>query len=199
MQRPPRRMVISKAMTTKGGMETTGLPPVIRSHLSAVQIVSAKPAAVPVRPPDQGEEPHRAPRQAVSGQRLLELVEGHRAVGRDASASLAPGARGWPGWRCRRGRRRRGRSTSPSVRVAIPHRMRDGLLDLDDGHRRHHLDEAQEQDEEPGEAPDDDAGVDRQSGCSCRRCTGRTRGARPGTMMLKRSNHIPISTRIDTT
>ena len=38
--------------------------------------------------------------------------------------------------------------------------MRDGLLDLDDRHRRHHLDEAQEQDEEPGEAPDDDAAVD---------------------------------------
>ena len=51
VQSPPRRIVISKAMTTNGGMETTGLPPVIRFHLSAVQIVSAKPAAVPVSAP----------------------------------------------------------------------------------------------------------------------------------------------------
>src|SRR5262245_9872510 len=38
--------------------------------------------------------------------------------------------------------------------------MRDGLLHLDDRHRRHHLDEAHEQDEEPREAADDDAAVD---------------------------------------
>ncbi len=38
-------------MITNGGIDTTGLPPVIRFHLSAVQIVSAKPDAVPIRPP----------------------------------------------------------------------------------------------------------------------------------------------------
>lgn len=49
--RPPKRMVSSKAMTTKGGIDATGLPPVTRFHCIAVQIVRRKPEAVPVRPP----------------------------------------------------------------------------------------------------------------------------------------------------
>ena len=93
MQSPPRRIVISKAITTNGGIETTGLPPVIRFHLSAVQIVSAKPAAVARQGADQREEPHRAPRQPVAGQRLLELVEGHRAVGGDRPQPRARSSR----------------------------------------------------------------------------------------------------------
>ena len=97
MQSPPSRMVISKAMITNGGIETTGLPPVIRFHLSAVQIVSAKPHGGPGQGAHQREEPHRAPREAVPGQRLLELVEGHRAVRRDRAHPPGPELADRPG------------------------------------------------------------------------------------------------------
>src|SRR5205814_8195994 len=49
--RPPNRIVSSNAITTKGGIETTGLPPVVSPHCIADQIVSRNPDAVPVRPP----------------------------------------------------------------------------------------------------------------------------------------------------
>lgn len=51
MQSPAKRIVSSKAITTKGGIEITGFPPVIRFHLSEDQIVNAKPEKVPVSPP----------------------------------------------------------------------------------------------------------------------------------------------------
>src|SRR5262249_38263238 len=51
VHRPPKRIVSSKAMTTKGGMETTGFPPTMSPHLRDDQMVSQKPVAVPVRPP----------------------------------------------------------------------------------------------------------------------------------------------------
>src|SRR5205823_13989007 len=47
---PPNRIVSSNAMTTKGGMEATGLPPVVRPHCSEDQTVSMKPDAMPVGP-----------------------------------------------------------------------------------------------------------------------------------------------------
>src|SRR5213075_1832930 len=45
--RPPNRIVSSNAITTKGGIETTGLPPVVSPHCIADQIVSRNPDAVP--------------------------------------------------------------------------------------------------------------------------------------------------------
>src|SRR5216117_3860822 len=49
-------------------------------------------------------------------------------------------------------------SMSSLVGAALE-RMRQHLLHLDDGERGQHPDEAEEQDEEPGEGPDDDRGV----------------------------------------
>ena len=43
--------------------------------------------------------------------------------------------------------------------MTVSHGMSERLLDLDDGERRHHADEGEEQDEEPGERPDDDRAV----------------------------------------
>src|SRR2546422_7095607 len=43
------------------------------------------------------------------------------------------------------------RSVASGMR-RVPHRRRKGLLDFDDRERRHHPDEPEEQDEEPGEA-----------------------------------------------
>src|SRR5438034_2384446 len=43
----------------------------------------------------------------------------------------------------------------------VLHRRWKGLLDLDDRQRRHHLDEAEEEQKEPGEAADDDHRVGR--------------------------------------
>src|SRR5258705_6518306 len=43
--------------------------------------------------------------------------------------------------------------------MTVSHRMSERLLDLDDGERRHHADEGEEQDEEPGERPHDDGAV----------------------------------------
>ena len=51
LARPPKRIVSSNAMMTKGGMETTALPPVRSSHLSDDQMVRKNPVAVPARPP----------------------------------------------------------------------------------------------------------------------------------------------------
>jgi hypothetical protein len=47
----PSRMVSSNAMTTYGGIEAIGLPPVISDQSSDIQIVMPNPAAQPVRPP----------------------------------------------------------------------------------------------------------------------------------------------------
>ena len=65
-------MVSSKAMTTKGGMETTGLPPVIRPHFIADQMVRRKPEAVPVHEIETVIERDRH----VSPVRLFTLIGG---------------------------------------------------------------------------------------------------------------------------
>src|SRR5207249_11666060 len=51
VEMPPKRIVSSKAITTNGGMDATGLPPVMRPHCIADQMVRKNPDAVPVRPP----------------------------------------------------------------------------------------------------------------------------------------------------
>ena len=48
---PPRRIVSSKAMMTKGGYETGSLPPVTRLHWTEDQMVRKKPRLVPVNAP----------------------------------------------------------------------------------------------------------------------------------------------------
>src|SRR5215467_10796713 len=154
--RPPKRMVSSKAMMTKGGKDTGALPPVTSSHLSDDQMVRKKPVAVPVSAPIKVKS-----RTALSG---LTLSISSTGTGVYTVKSTKPRARS---------RRMASRVVStwantPSTLavailmmpfVGVLQRMGEGLLHLDDGHRGQHPDEAQEKEEEPGEGASDDGGV----------------------------------------
>src|SRR5215813_913623 len=158
--RPPKRMVSSKAMITKGGKDTGALPPVTSSHLSDDQMVRKKPVAVPVRAPIKVKS-----RTALTG-RTLSISSSISSTGTGVYTvkSTKPRARK---------RRMASRVVStwantPSTLavailmmpfVGVLQGMGEGLLHLHDGQRRHDPDEAQEEQEEPGEGAHDDGGV----------------------------------------
>src|SRR5262249_36442555 len=157
---PPKRMVSSKAMITKGGKDTGALPPVTSSHLSDDQMVRKKPVAVPVRAPIKGKS-----RTALRGRTL------------SVSSSIPSPGTGVYTVKSTKPRPRSGRMASRVVStwantpstlavailmmpfVDVLQGMGEGLLHLHDGQRRQHADEAQEEEEEPGERARDDGGV----------------------------------------
>src|SRR5262250_1699321 len=158
--RPPKRMVSSKAMMTKGGKDTGALPPVTSSHLSDDQMVRKKPVAVPVSAPIKVKS-----RTALSGLTLsISSSISSTGTGVYTVKSTKPRARS---------RRMASRVVStwantPSTLavailmmpfVGVLQRMGKDLLHLHDGQRRHDPDEAQEEEEEPGEGARDDGGV----------------------------------------
>src|SRR6266545_809796 len=139
---PPSRIVSSKAMMMKGGNETGSLPPVTRLHWTEDQMVRKKPRLVPVRAP-------------VSVNRRTLLRGRTRSTSRSIS-SIGTGVytvvSTW--------------ANTPSTLamlvaspVGVLERVRQHLLHLHDGQRRHHPDEAQEQQEEPRERSRDDGRI----------------------------------------
>src|SRR5436190_5262780 len=133
------------------------LPPTIRLHLSEDHAVRIQAEASPTRPP--------------SSVKMRTLLTGRSRSTTSSISWTGTGVytvRSWYPLAFSSSRARTVVSTwakTPrivSVVAGMPgvlDRCRQGFLHLDDGKRRHQLDEAEEQDEEPREAADDDGGI----------------------------------------
>src|SRR6266849_3247145 len=153
-------MVSSKAMMTNGGKDTGALPPVTSSHWSEVQMVRKKPVAVPVRPPISVKK-----RTLLSG-RTCSISSSISSTGtgvytvsseKPLSRSFRMASSVVSTWAKTPSTLAVGMLVLPPVGAL--ERVRQRLLDLDDGQRRHHPDETEEEDEEKGEGAHDDGRV----------------------------------------
>src|SRR6266508_3452134 len=144
---PPSRIVSSKAMMMKGGNETGSLPPVTRLHWTEDQMVRKKPRLVPVRAPvSVNRRTLLRGRTRSTSRSISSIGTGVYTVRSEKpfSRSFRIASRVVSTW-----------ANTPSTLamlvaspVGVLERVRQHLLHLHDGQRRHHTDEAQEEDDD---------------------------------------------------